>query len=84
MAYSPDEMDECLNEFKNYELILVDTAGRSHKSDEQMEELENLYLRLRREQMSLILKYILHSVLLLNIKTLRILRTSISILITGH
>lgn len=42
VAYSPDEMDECLNEFKNYELILVDTAGRSHKSDEQMEELEKL------------------------------------------
>ena len=35
-------MDECLNEFKNYELILVDTAGRSHKSEEQMEELEEL------------------------------------------
>ena len=42
VAYSPDEMDECLNEFKNYELILVDTAGRSHKSEEQMEELEKL------------------------------------------
>ena len=42
VAYSADEMDECLNEFRNYELILVDTAGRSHKSEEQMEELENL------------------------------------------
>ena len=31
VAYSPDEMDECLDEFKTYELILVDTAGRSHK-----------------------------------------------------
>lgn len=42
VAYSADEMDECLDEFKNYELILVDTAGRSHKSEEQMEELEKL------------------------------------------
>ena len=33
-------MDECLDEFKTYELILVDTAGRSHKSEEQMEELD--------------------------------------------
>ena len=40
VAYSPDEMDECLDEFKTYELILVDTAGRSHKSEEQMEELD--------------------------------------------
>lgn len=45
VAYSADEMDECLNEFKNYELILVDTAGRSHKSEEQMEELEELIAR---------------------------------------
>lgn len=45
VAYSADEMDECLDEFKNYELILVDTAGRSHKSGEQMEELENLIAR---------------------------------------
>lgn len=42
VAYSPDEMDECLDEFKTYELILVDTAGRSHKSEEQMEELDKL------------------------------------------
>ncbi len=42
VAYSADEMDECLDEFKNYELILVDTAGRSHKSEEQMEELDDL------------------------------------------
>ena len=35
-------MDECLDEFKTYELILVDTAGRSHKSEEQMEELDKL------------------------------------------
>ena len=35
-------MDECLDEFKTYELILVDTAGRSHKSEEPMEELDKL------------------------------------------
>ena len=42
VAYSADEIGECLDEFKDYELILVDTAGRSHKSEEQMEELDNL------------------------------------------
>ncbi|MDO5383107.1 MAG: flagellar biosynthesis protein FlhF [Eubacteriales bacterium] len=42
VVYSADEMDECLDEYKNYDLILVDTAGRSHKSEEQMEELKEL------------------------------------------
>lgn len=42
VAYSADEIGESLDEFKDYELILVDTAGRSHKSEEQMEELDNL------------------------------------------
>lgn len=45
VAYSADEIDESLNEFKDYELILVDTAGRSHKSEDQMEELDSLIER---------------------------------------
>lgn len=58
VAYSADEMDECLDEFKNYELILVDTAGRSHKSEEQMEELDDLIAKRRIEKMNLIMRYI--------------------------
>jgi flagellar biosynthesis protein FlhF len=42
VVYSADEMDECLEEYKNYDLIMVDTAGRSHKSEEQMTELSSL------------------------------------------
>lgn len=42
VVYSADEMNESLDEYKNYDLILVDTAGRSHKSDEQMLELKEL------------------------------------------
>lgn len=45
VAYSADDMDECLDEFKDYELILVDTAGRSHKAEGQMDELEELIER---------------------------------------
>jgi flagellar biosynthesis protein FlhF len=42
VVYSADEMDECLEEYKNYDLIMVDTAGRSHKEEEQMLELTEL------------------------------------------
>lgn len=45
VVYSADELDECLEEYKEYDLILVDTAGRSHKSDEQMIELGSLIER---------------------------------------
>lgn len=42
VVYSADEMDECLEEYKDYDLILVDTAGRSHKCEEQMTELTDI------------------------------------------
>ena len=42
VVYSAEEMSECLMEYKNFDLILVDTAGRSHKSEEQMLELKDL------------------------------------------
>ena len=40
--YSPDEVDEALDEYKKNDLIFIDTAGRSHKSEEQMDELNDL------------------------------------------
>ncbi|MBQ2472872.1 MAG: flagellar biosynthesis protein FlhF [Lachnospira sp.] len=42
VVYGPEELRESLESFKNYDLVLVDTAGRSHKSEEQMEELKCL------------------------------------------
>ncbi len=42
VVYGADELSESLESFKSYDLILVDTAGRSHKSEEQMEELMEL------------------------------------------
>lgn len=40
--YSPEELGEYLEDYKNYDLIMVDTAGRSHHCEEQMTELEDL------------------------------------------
>ncbi len=39
VVYTPEEMVESVEKYKNYDLILVDTAGRSHKSEEQKEDL---------------------------------------------
>ena len=42
VVYSADEIEECLRLYESYDLILVDTAGRTHKSDEQMTEVIDL------------------------------------------
>ena len=42
VVYSPEELGEYLEDYKNYDLIMVDTAGRSHHCEEQMAELEDL------------------------------------------
>ena len=42
VIYSADELEESLDKYKNYDLILVDTAGRSHKCEEQIDELRDM------------------------------------------
>ncbi len=39
VAYNPGELKTMLEKFKNYDLVLVDTAGRSQKNEMQMSEL---------------------------------------------
>ena len=43
VVYSYDEIEEIIESLKNFDLILVDTAGRSHRSEEQMLEIVDLY-----------------------------------------
>lgn len=43
VVYTAQEMKETISEFWDYDLILVDTAGRSHKNEEQCSELLELY-----------------------------------------
>lgn len=40
VVYSVEDMNKSLSEYKDYDLILVDTAGRSHKATGQMDELK--------------------------------------------
>ena len=49
VVYSADELEHCLEEYKDYDLILVDTAGRSHKAEGQLDELMELIERTRQK-----------------------------------
>lgn len=39
VIYSPGEINEALEDLADYEMIFIDTAGRSHKNEEQRREL---------------------------------------------
>lgn len=49
VVYTDDELKNALDEFKNYDLILVDTTGRSHKNKEQRINITNLYNSVKKE-----------------------------------
>lgn len=42
VVYSESEMKEAIEELEDYDLVLIDTAGRSHKSKEQREDIDKL------------------------------------------
>lgn len=42
IIYSPSEIQNAIKNYKDYDLILVDTAGRSHKDKYQLMELKSL------------------------------------------
>lgn len=39
VVYTPEDMKQSVEKYKNYDLILVDTAGRSHKNEEHRADL---------------------------------------------
>ena len=42
VIYSETEMQGAMEDFKDYDLVLIDTAGRSHKSREQRDDIDKL------------------------------------------
>ena len=42
VVYSPSELKEMKEELDNYDIVLIDTAGRSHKNKEQHADLAEL------------------------------------------
>lgn len=42
VVYSPSELGDIQEELNKYDYVLIDTAGRSHKNKEQLEDIEKL------------------------------------------
>lgn len=42
VVYSAEEMDKVMDQLKGYDLVLVDTAGRSHQNPEQIQDMKEL------------------------------------------
>ncbi|MCH5268035.1 MAG: flagellar biosynthesis protein FlhF [Lachnospiraceae bacterium] len=42
VVYSAEEMEKTMDKLKDYDLVLVDTAGRSHQNSEQIHDIRNL------------------------------------------
>lgn len=40
VIYTPEDMRKCVEKYQDYDIILVDTAGRSHRNEEQREDLK--------------------------------------------
>ena len=49
VIYSEAEMEQVKENFKGYEVVLVDTAGRSHKLKEQRDDIEKLIKSIPKE-----------------------------------
>ena len=50
VIYDAEEMKSVREELKEYDVILVDTAGRSHKNREQRDDIERLILSVPEEE----------------------------------
>ena len=42
VIYSETEIKDAVEEYKDYDIVLIDTAGRSHKNREQRDDIEKL------------------------------------------
>lgn len=52
VIYEPKDMEKALDKYKEYDYILIDTAGRSHKNKEQFKDLKVLYDTLKKYSVS--------------------------------
>ena len=51
VVYSNSELMEVREEFKDYDLVFVDTAGRSHKNEEQVSDISGM-IQTTKEELS--------------------------------
>ena len=50
VIYDADEMRNVREELKDYDVVLIDTAGRSHKNREQRDDIERLIMSVPEEE----------------------------------
>lgn len=43
VIYEPKEIQEAISAYRDKDIILIDTAGRNHKKEDQLEEVKNLF-----------------------------------------
>ncbi|MGE5613902.1 MAG: flagellar biosynthesis protein FlhF [Bacillota bacterium] len=55
VVYTPAEIKEAINLYSDKDMILIDTAGRSHKNKEQFEELKALVAASEADEIYLVL-----------------------------
>lgn len=55
VADSEDDISNILSKYKNCDLVLLDTAGRSPSSDEQLDELKHFIARSQSDEIHLVL-----------------------------
>lgn len=55
VVYSNDEIQDAINRFKDKDLVLIDTAGRSHKNKEQEEDIKELIEAIPEKEVYLVL-----------------------------
>lgn len=50
IIYTPEEIERSVEEYKNYDLILVDTAGHSHQNEQQLSDIKKLLASVKDEE----------------------------------
>ena len=55
VVYTKDELTEALDQFEEMDLVLIDTAGRSHKNAEHQQDLQNLLSEVEEKEVYLVL-----------------------------
>lgn len=50
VVYAPEDMEKARDELRDYDLVFVDTAGRSHNNDEQREDIGKLFDSVKEDQ----------------------------------
>ena len=62
VIYTPTEIVEGIKHFADYDMIFVDTAGRSHKNAQLIEELEEMFVNIEKSDLDVdIEKYLVLS-----------------------